>query len=73
MALTGRQIRQLRSLAPHLAPVIPVGKQGGAPAVGAPAHAARAARARGACAAGGAGWSSAGVSLSLARPPARAF
>ena len=28
MALTGRQIRQLRSLAHHLEPVITVGKQG---------------------------------------------
>ena len=33
MALTGRQIRQLRSLAHHLEPVITVGKQGVAPAV----------------------------------------
>ena len=33
MDLTGRQIRQLRSLAHHLEPVITVGKQGVAPAV----------------------------------------
>ncbi len=33
MALTGRQIRQLRSLAHHLEPVITVGKAGVAPAV----------------------------------------
>lgn len=33
MALVGRQIRQLRSLAHHLEPVITVGKQGVGPAV----------------------------------------
>ena len=33
MALTGRQIRQLRSMAHHLDPVVTVGKAGVAPAV----------------------------------------
>lgn len=33
MTLVGRQIRQLRSLAHHLEPVITVGKQGVGPAV----------------------------------------
>lgn len=33
MALTGRQIRQLRSMAHHLDPIVTVGKQGVAPAV----------------------------------------
>lgn len=33
MALTGRQVRQLRSMAHHLNPVITVGKAGVAPAV----------------------------------------
>ena len=33
MALAGRQIRQLRSMAHHLDPIVTVGKQGVAPAV----------------------------------------
>lgn len=33
MTLTGRQVRQLRSMAHHLSPVITVGKAGVAPAV----------------------------------------
>ena len=92
MALTGRQIRQLRSLAHHLEPVITVGKQGVAPAVVDQANAALEAHELIKCSAlENSGLSareaadqlpsspaprscrsSAAVSLSIARPPARA-